>query len=46
MPGGLESVFRDGFVLLGAGSTGDGDAKRTEDDMRPVNAEKLVHRRV
>jgi hypothetical protein len=44
MPGGLEKVVEDGFQLLGAGSVTDRQAKRPEEWMRPVSAEKLVYR--
>jgi NADPH:quinone reductase-like Zn-dependent oxidoreductase len=43
MPGGLDSVVKDGFVLLGAGGMDDRKADRTEEWMRPVSAEKLVY---
>lgn len=44
MPGGLESIVEDGFVLLGPGSMGDRDQSRQEPWMKPVSAEKLVYR--
>ncbi|KAF1842821.1 GroES-like protein [Cucurbitaria berberidis CBS 394.84] len=44
MPGGLEKVVEDGFQLLGAGGMKDRKAKRPEEWMRPVSAEKLVYR--
>ncbi|EAT87936.1 hypothetical protein HBI56_093290 [Parastagonospora nodorum] len=44
MPGGLEKVIEDGFVLLGAGGMGDRQISRAEEWMRPVSAEKLVYR--
>lgn len=44
MPGGLDKVVGDGFQLLGAGGMEGREAKRTEEWMRPVSAEKLVYR--
>lgn len=43
MPGGLECIPRDGFVLLGGGSMEDRTHGRTEEWMRPISAEKLVY---
>ncbi|CAG5169959.1 uncharacterized protein ALTATR162_LOCUS7108 [Alternaria atra] len=44
MPGGLESVVRDGFQLLGAGGMEERRIIRAEPWMRSVSAEKLVYR--
>ena len=45
MPGGLEEVVEDGFLLLGTGSMADrGGDRREEEHMRPVSGEKLVYR--
>jgi NADPH:quinone reductase-like Zn-dependent oxidoreductase len=44
MPGGLESIVNDAFVLLWAGSMQDREHTRTESWMAPVSAEKLVYR--
>ena len=44
MPGGLDRVTEDGFVLLGTGVMTDRDTRRTEEYMRPVSGEKLVYR--
>jgi NADPH:quinone reductase-like Zn-dependent oxidoreductase len=44
MPGGLERVVEDGFALLGAGGMEDRQAKRSDDWMRPVSAEKLIYK--
>lgn len=44
MPGGLDKVVDDGFVLLGDGSMDDRKASRKEEWMRPVSGEKLVYR--
>lgn len=44
MPGGLEQVVQDGFILLGPGSMKDRETSRTEEWMKPVSAEKLVYR--
>lgn len=43
MPGGLEKVVPDGFVVLGTGVTSRGH-DRTEQHMRPISAEKLVYK--
>jgi NADPH:quinone reductase-like Zn-dependent oxidoreductase len=43
MPGGLEEVVRDGFVLLGPGTMVERATERKEEWMRPVSAEKLVY---
>jgi NADPH:quinone reductase-like Zn-dependent oxidoreductase len=43
MPGGLESVVKDGFALLGSGGMEDRKVGRLEEWMRPVSAEKLVY---
>ena len=43
MPGGLKKVVEDGFALLGTGSMGDRELRRTESWMAPVSAEKLVY---
>ncbi|KAJ4318184.1 hypothetical protein N0V94_004550 [Neodidymelliopsis sp. IMI 364377] len=43
MPGGLDKVVEDGFVLLGTGSMKERVSIRKEDCMRPVSAEKLVY---
>lgn len=42
MPGGLERVVEDGLTLLGPGKMED-RGSRTEEWMRPVQAEKLVY---
>lgn len=42
MPGGLERVVEDGLALLGPGKMED-RGSRTEEWMRPVQAEKLVY---
>jgi NADPH:quinone reductase-like Zn-dependent oxidoreductase len=44
MPGSLESVVSDGFVLLGPGSMQDREHIRKEPWMGPVSAEKLVYK--
>ncbi|KAF1810165.1 GroES-like protein [Eremomyces bilateralis CBS 781.70] len=44
MPGGLDSIVKDGFLLLGPGSMEDREHTRTESWMRPISAEKLVYR--
>jgi NADPH:quinone reductase-like Zn-dependent oxidoreductase len=44
MPGSLESIVSDGFVLLGPGSMQERENIRTESWMAPVSAEKLVYR--
>lgn len=44
MPGGLKSIVSDGFALLGPGKMEDREAKRTEEWMKPVSAEKLVYK--
>ena len=43
MPGGMEKIVSDGFVLLGAGSMENRELarSRTEDWMTPVSGEKL-----
>ena len=46
MPGGLEKVVKDGFVLLGTGNMEDRKHARTEPWMTPVRAEKLVYKLV
>jgi NADPH:quinone reductase-like Zn-dependent oxidoreductase len=43
MPGGLDEVVRDGFVLLGPGTMDERGTERNEQWMRPVSAEKLVY---
>ncbi|KAB2106976.1 hypothetical protein AG0111_0g5499 [Alternaria gaisen] len=43
MPGGLGSVVRDGFQLLGAGGMEERRTVRAEPWMRPVRAEKIVY---
>jgi hypothetical protein len=43
MPGGLEKIAEDGFVLLGTGTMEDREHQRTEPWMAPVRAEKLVY---
>jgi NADPH:quinone reductase-like Zn-dependent oxidoreductase len=43
MPGGLEKIVDDGFVLLGDGSMDDRRQDRREDWMKPVSGEKLVY---
>ncbi|KAK3362486.1 chaperonin 10-like protein [Lasiosphaeria hispida] len=43
MPGGLDQVVSDGFVLLGSGLVGNRDGTRTEEWMGPISAEKLVY---
>jgi hypothetical protein len=45
MPGGLERVPLDGFVLLGGGDMlSRTSAQREEEYMRPISGEKLVYR--
>lgn len=44
MPGGLNKVVEDGFLLLGAGSMGERQSVGQEEWMRPISAEKLVYR--
>ncbi|KAL7793741.1 GroES-like protein [Trichoderma ceciliae] len=45
MPGGLERIAPDGFVLLGSGLVSQrSDASRLEDYMRPVSGEKMVYK--
>lgn len=45
MPGGLEKIVPDGFVLLGSGLvTQRPDTSRNEDYMRPVSGEKMVYK--
>lgn len=45
MPGGLEKIVADGFVLLGSGSMEDRvQERRTEAWMKPISAEKLVYK--
>lgn len=44
MPGGLENVVNDGFMLLGAGGMKDRKQNRVESWMKPVAAEKLVYK--
>jgi NADPH:quinone reductase-like Zn-dependent oxidoreductase len=44
MPGGLECIVNDGFLLLGPGSMGDRKHARMEPWMSSVSAEKLVYR--
>ncbi|KAK4038798.1 ToxD-like protein [Parachaetomium inaequale] len=44
MPGGLDRVVDDGFVLLGSGTMEARQRDRTEEWMRPISAEKLVYR--
>jgi NADPH:quinone reductase-like Zn-dependent oxidoreductase len=44
MPGGLEKVVQDGFLLLGPGTMDERDTSRTEEWMKPVSAEKLVYK--
>jgi len=44
MPGGLDRVVNDGFLLLGAGRMEERQVDRSEEWMRPVSAEKLVYR--
>lgn len=45
MPGGLASIVRDGFALLGSATVNAraNEKLRTEDYMRPISAEKLVY---
>jgi NADPH:quinone reductase-like Zn-dependent oxidoreductase len=43
MPGGLDKVVEDGFVLLGPGTMESRKTARTEEWMKPVSAEKLVY---
>jgi len=43
MPGGLDKVVQDGFMLMGSGSMQDRVKDRVEPWMRPVSAEKLVY---
>ncbi|KAM0323657.1 hypothetical protein ACHAQA_008592 [Verticillium albo-atrum] len=44
MPGGLDKIVSDGFILLGSGSMEDRQTQRTEAWMRPISGEKLVYR--
>ena len=46
MPGGLERVPLDGFVLLGGGDIQSRSGKKEdlEEHMRPISGEKLVYR--
>ncbi|RFU80205.1 hypothetical protein TARUN_2015 [Trichoderma arundinaceum] len=45
MPGGLERIVPDGFVLLGSGLVSQRPgASRNEDYMRPVSGEKMVYK--
>jgi hypothetical protein len=44
MPGGLDRVVDDGFVLLGPGTMDARQRDRAEEWMRPISAEKLVYR--
>ncbi|KAJ4296305.1 hypothetical protein N0V90_006350 [Kalmusia sp. IMI 367209] len=44
MPGGLNRVADDGFILLGAGKMEERQVSRAEQWMRPVSGEKLVYR--
>jgi NADPH:quinone reductase-like Zn-dependent oxidoreductase len=44
MPGGLEQIVSDGFVLLGAGSLNDRKHDRTEPWMKRISAEKMVYK--
>ena len=46
MPGGLEKIVEDGFVLLGTGTMEDRKHASTEPWMTPVHAEKLVYKLV
>lgn len=43
MPGELQKVVVDGFVLLGAGGMGERRIARTEEWMNAISAEKLVY---
>ena len=44
MPGGLEKVVEDGFVLLGSGKVSErAKSNRDEEWMKPVQGEKLVY---
>lgn len=43
MPGGLEKVVEDGFVLLGTGGVSKRHHDRIEEHMRPISGEKLVY---
>jgi len=44
MPGGLDRVVPDGFMLLGSGAMEARQQDRTEEWMKPISAEKLVYR--
>lgn len=45
MPGGLERIVPDGFVLLGSGMVSQrSSASRNEDYMRPISGEKMVYK--
>ncbi|KAG7284049.1 hypothetical protein NEMBOFW57_010409 [Staphylotrichum longicolle] len=44
MPGGLDRVVPDGFMLLGSGAMEARQRDRTEEWMKPISAEKLVYR--
>lgn len=44
MPGGLQKIVEDGFVLLGSGDMGERQVERTGERMKPVSAEKLVYK--
>lgn len=43
MPGGLDSIVKDGFSLLGDGAMHARDSGRTEAWMKPLSAEKMVY---
>lgn len=43
MPGGLDRVVPDGFMLLGSGAMEARQRDRTEEWMKPISAEKLVY---
>jgi len=43
MPGGLERIVGDGFLLLGPGTMDERAMTREEEWMRPISGEKLVY---
>lgn len=44
MPGGLDKIVSDGFILLGSGSMEDRQVQRNEAWMKPIRGEKLVYK--
>lgn len=44
MPGGLERIVEDGFVLFGAGKVSERSSTDSRPEwMRPISAEKMVY---